>query len=261
MKTIKNFNQFVNENLKTGDNIFNSIIDYTSLTEKETEEDIIELCNKAKLLGTKSVCVYPKWVKTASECLSDSDVLVCTVVSFPKGEDTTAYKLAETKKAISDGVDEVDMVLNWKALKKVEDENSRNPNYEEFINDVQTLVEECHKNTNKNGEPVILKVIVESGELTLEETEVATIICLEAGADFIKTSTGKISGSGAELEKIKVMYDTIQDSGLEMKIKASGGVRTLEDIKKLAPYTDRFGMGYASVDQINGLDAEVDSTY
>lgn len=255
MKTIKNFNQFVNENLKT-DNIFNSIIDYTSLTEKETEEDIIELCNKAKLLGTKSVCVYPKWVKTASECLSDSDILVCTVVSFPQGDNSTSDKLSETKKAISEGADEVDMVLDWKLLKKVEDEN-----YDIFIEDVSTLVVECHKNTNKNGEPVILKVIVESGELTLEETEVATIICLEAGADFIKTSTGKIAGSGAELEKIKVMYDTIQDSGLEMKIKASGGVRTLEDIKKLAPYTDRFGMGYASVDQINGLDAEVDSAY
>lgn len=263
---LKKFNEFVNENLQLETlnlSKYNSIIDYTSLTETETEADIISLCEKAKILQTKSVCVYPKWVKKSAECLEDSNVLVCTVISFPKGTDKTSAKVAETKQAIEDGADEIDMVLDWRLLKEmfqIDDEDKSFKILEELKDDVYQVVEECHKHTNKVGEKVILKVIVESSELTIEETEMATNICLDAGADFIKTSTGKI-GVGAELNKVKSMYDTIKKEGEDMKIKASGGIRTVDDINAFLPYVDRLGMGFGSVDQINGIQGEQVSTY
>ena len=132
--------------------------------------------------------------------------------------------------------------------------------HEELVYDVKTLVDECHKRTSKEGIPVILKVIVESGLLTEEETKMATDICLEAGADFIKTSTGKVS-VGAEMNKIKVMYDTIKSQNADMKIKASGGVRTAEQINSMLGMVDRFGMGYAAVDKLNGVESTTPSNY
>jgi len=262
---LKKYKDFVNENLNEDQSKFskyNPLIDYTSLTEQETEQDIISLCEKAKILGTKSVCVYPKWVKTAAECLSDSPVLVCTVISFPKGTDKTSAKVAEAKKAIQEGADEIDMVLDWRLLKTLSDIDDEEAFevLEELKEDVESVAEECHKHTDKNGQQVILKVIVESGELTLDETELATKICIDSGADYIKTSTGKVA-IGAELDKVKMMYDTIKAEGEDLKIKASGGVRTLDDMNTFAPYVDRFGMGYGSVDSINGLDADVQAIY
>lgn len=254
MKLLKKYKQFIKENIN---NYFenNDKIDYTLLENTSTVEDITELCEKAAELGVKSVCVMPKDVKLASEKLVDSNVLVCTVVSFPGGNNNLNEKISETRNAISDGADEVDMVLMYEYLKLAPE------GYHEFlVNEVRTLVDICHSNTNKDGDKVTLKVIVESGLLSEEQTKEATDICLEAGADFIKTSTGKVS-VGAELNKIKIMYDTIKESGQEMKIKASGGVRTAEDIRKYLPYVDRFGMGYASVDTINGIESGSKSTY
>jgi len=252
MKKIKNYIQFIKEN-----NMFqyNNMIDYTLLEESATDADIIELCKKADMLGVKSVCVLPKHVALAKEQLIHSSVLVCTVVSFPHGTDTTITKLNETQRVINDGADEVDMVLNYPLLQKHYEDGK-----EELLYDVNTLVEECHKRTNKDGNPVILKVIVESGLLSEEDTKLATEICMDAGADFIKTSTGKVS-VGAEMNKIQIMYDNIQASGSNMKIKASGGVRTAEQIKSMIGMVDRFGMGYAAVDKLNGVEAENPSNY
>lgn len=263
MNYLKKFEKFIYEKHHMKYSQYNKFIDYTSLTESETEEDIIELCDKAIQLRVKSVCVYPKWVKKCSELLSDSDVLVCTVVSFPSGTNSLQEKISETEKVIRDGADEVDMVLDYQYLKNnwndkasgggdLEIEKSK-----KLVEEVEALTRICHANKNKNGEPVILKVIVESGLLTLKQTEVATIICLEAGADFIKTSTGKVS-VGAELDKVKIMEDTIikyMDEYHSMKIKASGGIRTIDDIEKFGPYVERFGMGYGSVDEINGIES------
>jgi len=117
--------------------------------------------------------------------------------------------------------------------------------------DVETLVDECHHNINKEGEQIILKVIVESGLLTPEETEESTNICIDASADFIKTSTGMVA-IGAELNKVKIMRDIIEETGSNMKIKASGGVNK-NNIDSFAPYVDRFGMGWKAVDELNGL--------
>lgn len=277
MKKIKNYIQFIKENtmfhclkeLKL--KMYNDMIDYTLLEESATDQDIIELCEKANMLSVKSVCVLPKHVALAAKQLENSKVLVCTVVSFPNGTDSSSQKLDETKKVISDGADEVDMVLNYKLLKelyakeldinKPEGEDKWNETINQLtFDDVSPLVEECHSNTNKDGEPIILKVIVESGLLSDYETEEATHICMEAGADFIKTSTGKVP-VGAEMNKIKIMYDTIKEYESDMKIKASGGVRTAEQINSMLGIVDRFGMGYAAVDKLNNLTVDNTSSY
>jgi deoxyribose-phosphate aldolase len=260
MKNIKTFLNFINEELffRGGEpdlEKINSMVDYTLLEESATEADILELCKKADQLGVKSVCVLPRWVKTANRALRDSKVLVCTVVSFPHGDDPLIEKMQETKWVLSEGADEVDMVINYHLLQDEEEEV-----YDYLVGEVRALVDLCHKETNKDGDPVTLKVIVESGLLTEEETEVMSYICMDAGADFIKTSTGKVS-TGAELSKIVTMYNAIKEEGSNMKIKASGGVRDMSQISQLMPYVDRFGMGYGSVDKLNNLTSGGSSTY
>jgi deoxyribose-phosphate aldolase len=233
----------------------NNLIDYTLLENNATDQDILNLCEKADKLQVKSVCVLPKHVRLAKDALINSNVLVCTVVSFPSGQNSIEDKIAETNQTILDGADEVDMVLNYSKLIDTEDTEQ---GY--LINEVKSLVDICHLSTNKSGGPITLKVIVESGLLTEEETKTATGICLLAGADFIKTSTGKVS-VGAEPNKIQIMFDQIKSNQSDMKIKASGGVRTAEQIESMLDQVDRFGMGYASVDKLNGIEPDVESNY
>jgi len=262
MRKIFNFKKFLYETVgdyKMKANLIGSI-DYTLLTPTATEDDVLQLCEKSNKLGVKSVCVLPKMVKVAAEALEDSDVLVCTVISFPHGTDTTAQKLSETKKAISDGADECDMVLNYPLLKGETPFHDPLAATDDLIHDVKTLVDECHSHTNKDGEEVILKVIVESGLLNAKQTDAATYICLDAGADFIKTSTGMVA-TGAELDKVQIMRKIIDEEGSDMKIKASGGIRTMTDLQKFAPYVDRFGVGFASVDSIFGGAIAGDNNY
>ncbi len=262
MKKIINFGQFLNKiNESNLDVSLVGKIDYTLLAPSATEDQIVELCEKAKVLGVKSVCVLPKMVRVAAEVLEDSDVLVCTVVSFPHGTDTTEQKLAETKECIANGADEIDMVLNYPELKSLskDDESTWAGDvhlYKSLVDDVLTLSWECHKKRK------ILKVIVESGELSPKETEIATYICIEAAADFIKTSTGFApNGVGAELDKVEIMRDIITQERSNMQIKASGAIRTMSDLQKFAPYVDRFGVGYAAVDTIFGGAKAGDNLY
>jgi deoxyribose-phosphate aldolase len=276
MKKIVNFGQFldkINESVSNDDLLGH--IDYTLLSPSATEDEILDLCSKAVKLGVKSVCVLPKMVSVAAEVLAGTPILVCTVVSFPEGSNTPEQKLAETKQVIADGADEVDMVLDYPKLKEMSklgneydpyttDQEKFDTKYNKKIeylgNDVKTLVDYCHTHKNKNNELITLKVIVESGLLTEEQTKIATEICLQANADFIKTSTGMVS-VGAELDKVKIMKDIINQEGSNMKIKASGGIRTLADLKKFAPFVDRFGVGFGSVDAIFGDAEESDSDY
>ena len=116
MKNYKKFINSINENVNNMDK-YNPMIDYTLLDNDASDEDIIELCEKAQDFGVKSVCVMPKHVSIAAEILADSDVLVCTVISFPEGVYTLEHKESETKETIKDGADEVDMVINYKFLK------------------------------------------------------------------------------------------------------------------------------------------------
>ena len=141
---------------------YNDMIDYTLLEESATDQDIIELCEKADMLGVKSVCVLPKHVALAAKQLENSKVLVCTVVSFPEGTNTIKQKISETNQVISNGADEVDMVLNYHELQ------GKDHLYEVdcLVEEVSSLVDICHSSKNKNGESIILKVIVESGVLT-----------------------------------------------------------------------------------------------
>jgi deoxyribose-phosphate aldolase len=227
-------------------NLINKV-DYTLLNIAATEAEVIELCKKAHELGVKSVCVRPNMVSVAKKELFKSDILVCTVISFPEGTDSTEDKLEETKKAIADGADECDMVLNYTKL-LTPDLGFFNPALEY---DVKRLVDECHRHTNKDGEKITLKVIVESGVLNEDQTREATEICIEAGADFIKTSTG-FAPKGAELKKVQIMKNTINECHSHMKIKASGGIRTISDMELYEPYVDRFGVGFAAVDSIFG---------
>lgn len=251
MNKLKTYTQFINElNMFAWDNFeYNPMIDYTLLDNSASDQDIIDLCEKAKRYEVKSVCVMPKHVKIAKECLKESSVLVCTVIDFPGGHKDVNFKKLETKKVLSDGADEVDMVLNYKSLMEGSEVN-------DLIDEVRSLVQLCHAKLNKNNNQVVLKVIVESGLLNEEQTELATEICIAGGADFIKTSTGKV-GVGAEYDKVRIMKSVITNNNSDMKIKASGGVGTLEQIKKYKQLgVERFGMGYGKVDRLNGLDSD-----
>lgn len=254
-----NYIKKINENYNIIDEMrtkYNEMIDYTLLEPNASENDIISLTEKARIILPKSVCILPKMVSLAKKELKDTEILICTVISFPEGDNSIEEKYNETKKAIEDGADEIDMVMNYKLLKK-EWVNGELPiNIKEYLHDdIKTLSNLCHDNN------VILKVIVESGVLNILQTNYVTKLCLEFGADFIKTSTGKIS-VGAELDKVKEMKDVISKSNKIMLIKASGGIRTFEDIQKFAPYVNRFGIGYKAVEKLNGLSSNYnDSDY
>lgn len=253
MKNITNREDFLKKVYEYSQGIqdYIGLVDYTMLNMDATEDDIVGLCERAKNYGVATVCVRPHMVSLAKKCLEGSPVGVTTVISFPEGTDSLEEKISETKKAIADGADDIDMVLNYEKLKNIEfpedvrEEEHLDVIYYELVDEVKSLADICH-NAGK-----ILKVIVESGRLNAEETKIATEICIEAGADFIKTSTGMVE-VGAELDKIKIFYDTIKEQGSDMMIKASGGIRTIEDVKKFAPYVDRFGVGSGSIDNMMG---------
>jgi deoxyribose-phosphate aldolase len=235
--------------------VYNRMIDYTQLDPNATKEDILELTEKARIIEPASICILPKMVKFGKENLKDTDIMVCTVISFPGGNNTPEEKLSETKQAILDGADEVDMVLDYQLLKQKWDGVRVDKETDTYLRkDISQLANLCHRNN------VTLKVIVESGLLDIPQTEYCTNLCLECGADYIKTSTGKVA-VGAELDKVKAMKDTIAAFGGTMFIKASGGIRTMEDIKKYLPYVDRFGIGWGAVDTLNGLSKETKTNY
>ena len=192
----------------------NKLIDHTLLKPEATKAQIEKLCGEAVEYDFKSVCVNPYYVKRAKELLKESDVLVCTVIGFPLGQNTTAIKVAETKDAIKNGADEIDMVINIGALK------SKDEDY--FLNEIKEIRNACKGKT--------LKVIIETCLLTDEEKITACKLSKEAGADFVKTSTG-FSTHGATVEDVKLMRETV---GEDMGVKASGGIRDRETALKMA---------------------------
>lgn len=188
----------------------NEYIDHTILKADASKAEVETLCQEAKEHQFKSVCINPTWVSLAKEMLADTSVLVCTVIGFPLGANHTDVKVYETKKALEEGADEIDMVINVAQLKA---------GNEEYVkNEIAEISKEVHQN---NG---ILKVIIETSLLTDEEKIKACSIAKDAGADFVKTSTG-FSSSGATVEDIKLMRKTV---GEKMGVKASGGVRELD---------------------------------
>ncbi len=183
----------------------NKYIDHTLLKPETTAEMIDKLCAEAKQYDFASVCVNPFWVKRCAELLQGTDVKVCTVIGFPLGANTPAVKAAETRDAIANGATEVDMVLNVGALKSGD--------LELVKQDVAAVVDAA------GG--VLVKVILETGLLTEEEKVTACKLCVEAGAHYVKTSTGFGPG-GATVEDIALMRKTV---GPDVGVKASGGVR------------------------------------
>lgn len=189
-------------------------IDHTALKPDTKDSDIQQLCLEAKEYKFKSVCVNPTWVSYASDLLSDTDVEVCTVIGFPLGANTPEVKAFETEKAIKQGATEIDMVINIGRLKSED--------YSEVSRDIKAVV-------NAAKDKALVKVIIETCLLTKNEKIRACEIAKQAGADYVKTSTGFSTG-GATVEDIKLMRSTV---GPELGVKASGGVRTSDDAKAM----------------------------
>ena len=191
-----------------------SMIDHTLLKPDATGEMIDKLCAEAKKYEFAAVCVNPYYVSRAKELLKDTNIKVATVIGFPLGANTKEVKAFETEDAIKNGANEVDMVINIGALKSEE--------YDVVIDDIKSVVKVA------NGKAIV-KVIIETCLLTEEEKIMACKLAKEAGADYVKTSTGFSTG-GATVEDVKLMKEIVGDS---LKIKASGGIRDYETAKAM----------------------------
>jgi deoxyribose-phosphate aldolase len=191
------------------------MIDHTLLKPDATQEQIAQLCYEARKYGFASVCVNPTWVELCAQLLKGSPVKVCTVIGFPLGATAPEVKAFETQTALRQGASEIDMVINIGALKARD--------LELVAKDIRGVVTAAH------AEGAIVKVIIEAVLLTDEEKTIACLLSKEAGADFVKTSTGFASG-GATVHDVELMRKTV---GPEMGVKAAGGVRTYEDAENM----------------------------
>ncbi len=203
----------------------NEYIEHTLLKQDATKEQFLKLFEEAKEHKFFGVCVNPAYVKLAKENLAGSDVKIVTVVGFPLGASSSKVTAFEAKTALEDGADEIDMVINVSAMK--------DKNYDYVVEDIKTVKAACGNH--------LLKVILETDLLTKEEIKKASELCVEAGADLVKTSTGFVKGGvGAKPEDVKIMHDTVAPHGL--MVKASGGVRTKEEaLAVIEAGADRIG--------------------
>ncbi|QGY46309.1 deoxyribose-phosphate aldolase [Maribellus comscasis] len=215
-------------------------IDHAVLKPEFTDEDVVKNAEMCKEYGVFSMCVRPCDIKRAKELLGNSDVKVSCVLSFPHGADTIPVKAFQAKQAIEDGADEIDMVMNIGKFLEGD--------YHYVVEDIEAVVKVAH------AKGILVKVIQESGFLTLEQIEKACELSFMAGADFVKTSTGFGPG-GAKHEYIDVMIKTLEG---KMKVKASGGIRTWNDaVAFLKQGADRLGVGSTEA-VLNGGKAEAD---
>lgn len=190
----------------------NSYIDHTLLSASATERDIIDHCNQARKHKFYAVCINSCYVPLAKQLLKGSKVKICTVVGFPLGASSTETKMFEAKKAIADGADEIDMVMNIGVFKS--------KNYVEVLKDISEVKSAIGR--------IPLKVIIEISELSKNGIVKASEICMDAKVDFVKTSTG-FGKSGATFTAVKIIKKTVRN---KCKIKASGGIRDFETAKK-----------------------------
>ncbi|MFP7221982.1 deoxyribose-phosphate aldolase [Priestia filamentosa] len=214
------------------------MIDHTLLKADAKKEEIEKLCEEAKEHHFASVCVNPTWVSLSSSLLEGTDVKVCTVIGFPLGANTPEVKAFEAQNAISNGATEVDMVINIGALKDGNDQ--------EVKRDIQAVVEA--------SKGVLVKVIIETCLLTEDEKIRACKLAVEAGADYVKTSTGFSTG-GATVEDVALMRKTV---GPDVGVKASGGVRNAEGAKAVIEAgATRIGAS-SGIAIVNGYTADTD---
>jgi deoxyribose-phosphate aldolase len=188
-----------------------SMVDHTLLLQTSTWEEIRQLCDDAIKYQTASVCIPPCYVKAAKEYMQDR-MKVCTVIGFPNGNHTTEVKVFETRDAVANGADEIDMVINVGMLKA--------KNYDYVLNEIKAIKEACQGR--------LLKVIIETCLLTDEEKIKMCELVTEAAADYIKTSTG-FSTAGATFADVALFAEHV---GAEVKIKAAGGISSMEDAEK-----------------------------
>jgi len=218
---------------------FATYIDHTLLKADAKNNEIVTLCEEARKYTFASVCVNPTWVKTAAAALEGSPVKVCTVIGFPLGASTSEVKAFETRDAITNGANEIDMVINIGALRGGDDE---------------TVKKEIEAVVNAAKGKAIVKVIIETSLLTDKEKRKACELSVLAGADFVKTSTGFSTG-GATEDDVKLMRAVV---GPKMGVKASGGVRNLEDMKKMIDAgATRIGAS-SGVQIMQGLESQSD---
>lgn len=202
---------------------FQYYFDHTILNPEATEADVLKVCEEAKQYEFASVCVNSCYTALVADALEDTDIDVCTVVGFPLGSMSTKAKVAETETAIEDGANEIDMVMNIGALKEGQDDF--------VLYDIQQIKKAC-------GEEVMLKVIIETCLLNEDEKKRACQIAVEAGANYVKTSTG-FSKGGATVEDVRLMKKTVGDDAL---VKASGGIRDYATAKAMIEAgADRLG--------------------
>ncbi|WP_430534866.1 deoxyribose-phosphate aldolase [Listeria rocourtiae] len=218
------------------------MIDHTALKPETTKEMILKLTAEAKQFNFASVCVNPTWIELAHEQLAGTGVDVCTVIGFPLGANTSVTKAFEAADAIQKGATEVDMVINIGALKDKDDALVES--------DIKAVVDAA------KGKALV-KVIIETSLLTDEEKERACRLAVAAGTDFVKTSTGFSTG-GATVEDIALMRKTV---GPDIGVKASGGIRTKEDVDKMIEAgATRIGAS-AGVSIVSGNDANPKDNY
>lgn len=194
----------------------NKYIEHTLLKQDATADDVMKLLKEAREYNFLGVCVNPCNVKFAKQYLKDTDIKVVTVIGFPLGQATTESKVLETIDALKNGADEIDMVLNDGKLK--------DGDFDYIVNEISAI------KTATQGH--VLKVILETDLLTQTEIKRACELCVQGGADFVKTSTGFVkNGVGAKAEDVKLMYETVHGAGLG--VKASGGIRDKEAALKM----------------------------
>ena len=199
------------------------MIDHTLLKPEATKEQVKNLCEEAVQYGFHSVCVNSSFVYYCAELLKDSDVKVCTVIGFPLGAMSTAGKAAEAQAAVADGAEELDMVIHVGMIKSGD--------WDYVKQDIASVVEAA-------GDKAIVKVILETCLLTDEEKRKACMICKEAGASFVKTSTS-FSNGGATVKDVALMREAV---GSDMGVKASGGIRSFQDARAMVEAgADRIG--------------------
>jgi len=188
-------------------------IDHTALKPATTEAEIRQLCHEALTYHFASVCINPTWVALAAELLAGSPVRVCTVIGFPLGATLSTVKAFETTASIAAGAQEVDMVINIGQLKDTD--------YDAVRDDIRGVVQAARA-ADSRTQPIVVKVIIETALLTEFEKRMACILATEAGADFVKTSTG-FSRGGATVEDVRLMRQVV---GPHLDVKAAGGIRT-----------------------------------
>lgn len=213
----------------------NKILDYSILRPDATEEMIIKGCEEAKRWHFAALCVHPCWLSIARKYLRDSDVKLCTVIGFPLGANTTEVKIAEAKDAISLGAEELDIVANIGLFKSGKEK--------EFLEEVRAIVRTCKvQSLTSHNTGLITKIIIECGYLTEEEMRRIARILLDSEADFLKTSTG-FGPRGTKLEDVRTIREVV---GGAMRIKAAGGIKSLNDVLSfLSVGADRIGTSSA----------------